>query len=236
LFFFLNSRKEPHELQFISSRPKLDEQPHLATTHFITLHDSSFYTSNENHNHSRKSSIGSSCSILTKVPSSIASDQQSLSVINSLRETTPPMNSSKLIEQKPIQRESPSINNDNEISIIATKLYKLPLPSNKPKVNKSTLKRKLRSKSSEKKSTKLSTSSEKKETISLPNTSVSKSKHRTTIKKQQSLSPIITTMARSKYELMKWDEPYVGVRFDPPTPPCSPSLFVWPEDSDQDEK
>jgi len=146
------------------------------------------------------------------------------------------MNSSKLIEEKPIQRESPIINHDNEINIIATKLYKLPLPSNKPKVPKSTLKRKLRSKSSEKKSTKLSTTSEKKETISLPNTSVSKSKHRTTIKKQQSLSPIITTIARSKYEQIKWDEPYVGVRFDPPTPPCSPSLFVWPEDSDQDEK
>ncbi|CAF4410388.1 unnamed protein product, partial [Adineta steineri] len=101
------------------------------------------------------------------------------------------------------------------------------------------------SKSSEKKPAKNS-SSDKKETTttsSATTTSTSKTKQQTssnksnriTIKKQHSLSTVITTIPRSKYEQINWEEPYIGIRFDPPTPPCSPSLFIWPEDSDQDE-
>jgi hypothetical protein len=44
----------------------------------------------------------------------------------------------------------------------------------------------------------------------------------------------MTTTSFSKFPERKWDEPYVGVRFDPPTPPCSPSLFRWPQDDPDD--
>jgi hypothetical protein len=157
------------------------------------------------------------------------------------------MNFFKPMEDKPlspIQSECGFIdgNNEiqNEITTITTKLYKLPLPSIKPKMSKSLSKRRSRSKSLEKKPV---IPSKEKTITSLPDTSVPKRKrqpssnksHRTAIKKQQSLSTVMTTTPRSKYERIKWDEPYIGVRFDPPTPPCSPSLFVWPQDSDQDE-
>jgi len=36
----------------------------------------------------------------------------------------------------------------------------------------------------------------------------------------------------SKHSLTKWYEPYVGLRCDPPAPPCSPTLVVWAEDND----
>jgi len=133
-----------------------------------------------------------------------------------------------------IPNEKTIINDDNEINTITTKFYKLPLPSSKPKTNKPTSKKVSRSKSLE-----------KKETITLlPNTPLPKRRHQTasnkshqstTKKQQQTLSTVITTTPRSKYEQSKWDEPYVGVRFDPPTPPPSPSLFIWPQDSDRDE-
>jgi hypothetical protein len=143
-----------------------------------------------------------------------------------------------------IPNENTIINDDHEINTITRKFYKLPLPSNKPISKKVS-----RSKSLEKK-----VIVEKKETIIvLPNTSLPRQRHQTvsnkshqsttTIKKQQqqqqqqqALSTVITTTPRSKYEQTKWDEPYVGVRFDPPTPPPSPSLFIWPQDSsEQDE-
>jgi hypothetical protein len=160
------------------------------------------------------------------------------------------MNSFKSVIEKPlspIRSESAMIDDDNEIDTITTKIYKLPLPTNKPKTNKSISKKGSQSKSLEKKSMISSTFLEKKEkpsTTSVTNTSVAKQTHQTSLnkshrsitkKQEQSLSRIITTIPRSKYERRKWDEPYIGRRLDPPTPSPSPSLFVWPQDSDPDE-
>lgn len=162
------------------------------------------------------------------------------------------MNSSKFIEERSssfIESESTIIDGENiEMNTLTTKIYKLPLPSNKPKMNnKSNIKRKSRPKSAEKKPPIPSKVMERKEAIrspSVPNPMNSKRKnpnpsnkpHRTLTKKQQqSLSTIISTTARSRYERARWEEPYTGIRFDPPTPPCSPSLFLWPQNSDRDD-
>lgn len=145
------------------------------------------------------------------------------------------------MNQDKIQCESEIMNSDNDINTITTKIYKLPLPSNQLKTNKSTTKRRTRSKSLDKKPPLPSTLVERKEPTHSSTTSVSKRRQQTAlnksqqsttaaIKKQQSsLSTVITTTPRSKYEHIKWDEPYVGIRFDPPTPPCSPATFTWPE-------
>jgi hypothetical protein len=167
------------------------------------------------------------------------------------------MNQLKLNEDKSLSTvlsESLIINDDdNEINTITTKIYKLPLPSYKPKLNKLISNQRLRSKSLEKKPIISSKLFEIKEsgTTTPPSSNTSHSKRRqetptnkshrsrATITKQQqqqqSLSTVMTTTARSKYEQIKWDEPYVGVRFDPPTPPSSPTLFIWPKDNDHDE-
>ncbi|CAF1146757.1 unnamed protein product [Adineta steineri] len=263
-------RKEPHDIEFPYIR---DQQPSIPPAHFLTVHDSSLqHINNENNSFSRKSSIISNCSTITECPSPIIFDNQSsfikeenhvslsrtvsLSIIDLSKEKHSPMNNSlKLIDQKhlsPIQSKCSIINNNddnkipNETNLITARLYKLPLPSAKPRVSRISIKHGSQTKSSEKKLAKNS-SSDKKETTtttsSVTTTSTSKTKQQTssnksnriTIKKQHSLSTVITTIPRSKYEQINWEEPYIGIRFDPPTPPCSPSLFIWPEDSDQDE-
>jgi hypothetical protein len=158
------------------------------------------------------------------------------------------MNPPKPVEEKPasaIKSDRLIIKDDAEvddqINTITTKIYELPLPLNKPKVKKVIPKRGSRSKSLEKKPVIPSTSLEKKETTaSVPkrrrrtptNQTPSNKPPRSPTKKQQPLSTVMTTTARSKYEQGRWDAPYVGVRFDPPTPPCSPSLFLWPQNTD----
>ena len=188
-----------------------------------------------------------------KPSSPIVSDKQSsfikednfyLPQIISPREKTSSANMFKYIEEtslSPIPSESTIISENNEvqkeINTITTKMYKLPLPSNKLKINKPFTKRGSRLTLIEKKPGIPPTSIEKKEkttTTSQPDTSLSKQKrqisskkpHPTTTKNQQPLPTI---------PVQRWDEPYVGVRFDPPTPPCSPSLFIWPQNSERDE-
>jgi hypothetical protein len=102
---------------------------------------------------------------------------------------------------------------------IITKLYRFPLPSAKPRTRKkSPSTGRSQSKSVEKKQTRPSSASKQERQISTNPKPV--------------LSSVITTKSLSKYSEAKWFEPYVGLRFDPPTPPCSPSLFPWLQDSD----
>jgi hypothetical protein len=142
------------------------------------------------------------------------------------------MNLFKTIEEKPLsprQIKSTIIHADNEINRLTTKFYKLPLPSNKLKLNKSSSKKGSRSKFLEKKPLISPTLLEKKQTTTTTTSApkrrqqtASNKSHRpkTTIKKQRSLSKTMTN----------WDEPYIGVRYDPPTPPCSPSLSIFLQD------
>lgn len=255
LFF----RKEAKDFQASFTRSK-PEQSDRIKSYFVTVRDSSSHNNLDGNSSSETSSIvinptkpsspiaPEQITVLTKVE-----DQFFLPALVPAREKSPPlMNSSRFLEGGSpsfIESESTIINGDNtEMNTLTTKIYKLPLPSNKPKINqKSHMKRKSRPKSLEKKPPIAPKVIERKETVrspSLPNPNNSKRKnpnpsnkpHRTLTKKQQqSLSTIISTTARSRYERARWEEPYIGIRFDPPTPPCSPSLFPWPQDSDRDE-
>jgi hypothetical protein len=105
---------------------------------------------------------------------------------------------------------------------ITTKVYNFSLPSTKSRTMKKSLSNTItQSKSFEKKETKKSSTSKRKPQIST--------------NQKSGLSPLITTTSISKYSQAKWTEPYVGLRLDPPTPPCSPLLFVSIQDSDQED-
>jgi hypothetical protein len=111
---------------------------------------------------------------------------------------------------------------------ITTKVYKLSLPSAKPKTRKFPPRKKIQLKSLEKNQIRPLSASKRKHQGSTNQTSGNKSEAST-------LSTIMKTIPRSKYSQTKWTDPYVSFRFDPPTPPCSPSLFVWIQDSDQED-
>ena len=206
-----HSRKETNDFHLPPIRPKRNQSS------LTTVRDSSTHITASTFN--------------TKPSTPTLSDRQS----SATRDDLISMNSSK--SSLPI---------DNEINALTSKIYKLPLPSNHSKLNKSILKK--RSKSLERKPTIASKSNEKKETKPVPsvsNTPVpkqrktpipsNKSQRSITKKQQQSLSTVMTTTPRSKYGPQSWDEPYVGTRFDPPTPPSSPSYFPWSEFNDQYE-
>jgi hypothetical protein len=97
------------------------------------------------------------------------------------------------------------------------------LPADKSKkIGKSSLNRRIRSKSKEKKETKTPPASKRKRHISANQKPANKPE----------LLTIIAPTSRSKYSQTKWDAPYVGIRFDPPPPPSSPLHFVCIPDSD----
>ena len=109
---------------------------------------------------------------------------------------------------------------------ITSKVYRISLPEQKPKqTKKSPSKRRTRPKSTEKKAPRTLSASKRKRPASSNRKSTDKSE----------LSSMITTISRSKYSQKRWDQPYVGLRFDPPTPPSSPSLFIHIQDSDPDD-
>ncbi|CAF0878680.1 unnamed protein product [Rotaria sp. Silwood1] len=115
------------------------------------------------------------------------------------------------------------------IKPIETKVLKLSSREEKPLLRKRSLRRRRsRSKSSEKRLVRTPSASKRKRQI-LP------CQHLSNKSKPSTLSTILTTTSRSKYSGKKWDEPYIGLRFDPPTPPCSPSLYIWPYDSDEED-
>jgi hypothetical protein len=115
----------------------------------------------------------------------------------------------------------------NELVPLTTKVYNLSLPPDPPKIKRrSSPRRRTRSKSKEKKGSRRTPSASKQKRQSSANQNKPK---------QSSLTSLMTTTSISKYSRTKWDEPYIGVRFDPPTPPCSPSLFNWPQDSDDND-
>lgn len=114
---------------------------------------------------------------------------------------------------------------------VTTKVYKLAVTEDKSKERMSRppqpSSRKIRSKSKEKAKQKTRISSPPKQ--HRPISSGKKPKHKC------DLSETMMTTSKLKFSQTKWDEPYVGVRFDPPTPPCSPSLSTWLDDSDADD-
>jgi hypothetical protein len=188
-------------------RPKRD-QSGLTTPHFVTTRDSSAH-------------------FTTESSTPVLSDNS----MNSSKSSSPPIESECT----------------DEINTLTSKIYQFPLPSNHPQPTKSILKK--RSKSLERKPIVSTTIIEKKEikSVSPPvsniipiskrkNSILSNKSHRSLTKKQQqSLATVITTTPRSKYGPNKWDEPYIGPRFDPPTPPSSPSYFPWSQINDQNE-
>ncbi|CAF3645907.1 unnamed protein product [Rotaria sordida] len=115
------------------------------------------------------------------------------------------------------------------IEPITTKVLKLLLPEEKTKLKKRSLRRRRsRSKSLDKRLVRTPSASKRKHPILTDQNSSNRSK-------PSSLSTILKTIPKSKYSARKWDEPYIGLRFDPPTPPCSPSLYIWPQDSDEED-
>ncbi len=202
-------------------RPKRD-QSGLTTPHFVTTRDSSDH-------------------FTTESSTLVLSDKQSSSTKEEDQLIPSSMNSSKSSPPPPIESEC-----SDEINTLTSKIYQLPLPSNHPQPTKSILKK--RSKSLERKPIVSTTIIEKKEIKSVSpvsniipiskrkNSILSNKSHRSLTKKQQqSLATVITTTPRSKYGPNKWDEPYIGPRFDPPTPPSSPSYFPWSQINDQNE-
>ena len=105
--------------------------------------------------------------------------------------------------------------------ILSSKVHELTVPVTKKKTKKSQISRRTGSKSNENKG---KTSS--KQIQLMPSNSKGSIKSNPQGKKKQSIATTSTTDEKS------WDEPYVGLRFDPPTPPCSPSLLIWPRDDD----
>jgi hypothetical protein len=110
--------------------------------------------------------------------------------------------------------------------LVTTKVFKLSVPIDQSKKNKKSQTRKIiHSKSPDKRETQASSASKRKRQESISKRSMNKSE----------LSTIMAATSISKYSQRRWDEPYVGHRLDPPTPPCSPSLFIWIHDSDEDD-
>jgi hypothetical protein len=234
-------RQETDDSELPFSRRKRN-QSSITTPHFVTVRNLSSLANLENN-------IPSS----TKPSSTFVSDkQEDQSFLPPLCSHTSSMNSFKSFEDKSLEtiKSEHTVTNDddkNEINSLTTKMYRLPLPSSRPKTTKSILKTRSRSKSLERKAMIPSRLIERKETKPTPllaNTPVPKRKNRTpsnkshrsiSKKQQQSLLTVITTTPRSKYEPLKWDEPYIGVRYDPPTPPSSPSYFPWSQINDQNE-
>ena len=212
--------------------------------------------------------MGANSLISTEISSSVTSDNQrsctiennhlslsapfSSSTINSLREKLwiNKLKSTKEILLPPVESQSATTKDDiesnNANNKISTKIFQLPLPLIKSKINKSPSKQRSQPKSIEQKLDMPAVLSEKKETITatsiskiftskqryhalMSNQTSSNTTHQTRTEKQQLRSTAIPAITKSKYQRIQWDEPYVGVRLDPPTPPCSPSLFVRPQ-------
>ncbi|CAF1463856.1 unnamed protein product [Rotaria magnacalcarata] len=117
----------------------------------------------------------------------------------------------------------------NTVVPMASKVLQMSVISEKNKTNKhSATRSRSRSKSSEKKIRRIPSAAKRKRQMSGNGIS----SHKT---KQTPLSAVMPTTPRAKYSYKKWDSPYTGLRFDPPTPPSSPSLNVLPQDSDEED-
>lgn len=241
------------------------DQTLLSTKDYVTLYDVSSYTNSRTQRRNSSASLTrSNTSTAIHISSPITTDKQSY-IINeesqhclpqtiALNEESPLMDQPKIIKEKrsSVTSSNTVLNSDDHdledrINKITTKIYKFPLPSNKPKSSKSISKSDLLK--PVEKSSRLSTrSADKKETSMIsPNTFVTKRKrqkpvdrklsnksNQSTTKKHQYISTVTPTVLKSKYEQAKWDQPYVSTRNDPPTPPCSPSSVLNIGDHDQE--
>ena len=139
-----------------------------------------------------------------------------------------------------------AVDGENPSNAVARKMYKLPLPSHQERSKDSSSTKKIsRSKSVDKKPNLDPLESDKRDLgrgVSPMPTAVASIPKRQTLMSvtspehfQQPLRrkppPLFTSSiprrSASKGESKKWSEPYVGARFDPPTPPSSPSLLLW---------
>ena len=130
-------------------------------------------------------------------------------------------------------------------STIARKTYKLPLPSHDEKPKESVAKKISRSKSVEKKSTLDPLESDKRDLgrgLSPGPIAVASIPKRQTLASVASAEQLHQSLRRKvpplftasigrrsspKVENIKWLEPYIGARHDPPTPPSSPSFLIF---------
>ncbi|CAF0966357.1 unnamed protein product [Adineta ricciae] len=240
-------RRESNESEVTLHRPKLDRGPLLAATNFPSGQPTpSDINVIEDSIPQAKSPSISNYSTFSRVLSPQVSESESLiikkenspplptivssAVSNLPTESLAKMDLFKLSEEKtftPVQSKYSTTEN-NKPTTVKTKVYKLPLPSNITQNNKTLITRKPKSKQIEA----FAASSIAKTKESASTNRSQQTTATTVIKTKHPLSTVMTTTSRSKYERINWEEPYVGVRFDPPTPPCSPSLFLWPEDSD----
>ena len=117
-----------------------------------------------------------------------------------------------------------------KIQPVTAKVYEFTVPPTKKKTKKVSSKQRKRSKSIEKKDNNANAALKGNHHV-LINT-YSSIKSSTSSKKSKSTTK---TTPPSKYSEEKWEEPYVGVRYDPPTPPCSPSVLLWSQDDERDE-
>ena len=246
MFFFY--RKESNESEVTLRRLKLDRGPLLAATNFPSDQPTpSAINVIEDSILQAKSPSISNYSTFSRVLSPQVSDNESLiikkdnspllpaivsSAVNNLpTENLAKMDLFKLSAEKtftPVQSKYSTTENNKPIAV-KTKVYKLPLPSNITQNNKTLITRKSKSKQIEAFAS--ASIAKTKESVSMNRSQ--RTTATTVIKTKHPLSTVMTTTSRSKYERINWEEPYVGVRFDPPTPPCSPSLFLWPQDSDR---
>ncbi|CAM2700751.1 unnamed protein product [Rotaria socialis] len=117
----------------------------------------------------------------------------------------------------------------NTVVPMANNVLQMSVLSEKNKTNKhSTTRSRSRSKSSEKKLRRIPSAPKRKRQMSGNRIS----SHKT---KQTPLSAVMPATPRAKHSHNEWDSPYTGLRFDPPTPPSSPSLYVLPQDSDEED-
>ena len=107
------------------------------------------------------------------------------------------------------------------------RVYTFSAPAVKKNVKLPPPDRRTRSKSAGKKETRKASASKRKRQLS-GNQSLSSKSYQLLSKRQISLAS-----ANSKYRCMKWDEPYVGIRRDPPTPPCTPAFPIDKDESNE---
>ena len=119
-------------------------------------------------------------------------------------------------------------------STLATRIYQLPLPHKQSRGKPSTARRDSKSQLPTRPFYMPSVSPTTKELRRTPPSIRSAPvSERALQRSMQVTSSVMKTLDRSLCDEARWDDPYVGCRLDPPTPPCSPSLTDRPPSSEQ---
>lgn len=227
------SRTEIHQFDFTLPSPPNSNTPTRMSSATVTLEKevSPRKGTDSERSTPQISTIDINASLLISSPADI----QSSTIIST--KPTEKDDEKDLIEKSVLLSSSSHFRSDSQVieevsqaqfdpPSVTTKVFRLTLADEKAKKNKRSpsRRRRTRSKSPEKRRATTPTTTKRKRRTSNNKKSTNSS----------DLSTVLTT-SRSKYSCRNWDKPYVGLRFDPPTPPSSPSLFVWLEDSDGDD-